>query len=145
MTEYALNPGCDWKIGGRTLLRPLCELPLRHPYRCYSPCVRTLGGPFSGRPLSLAAHPRALSSPATTLTHPLSGDPSRQGDGRVTFRYASDAASVLAVDPDEERIEKARAALKPELSSKITFVVAGAAEIDAPRESFDMALFSSSL
>lgn len=67
------------------------------------------------------------------------------GDGRVTFRYASDAASVLAVDPDEERIEKARAALNRELSSKITFVVAGAAVVDAPRESFDMALFSSSL
>ena len=67
------------------------------------------------------------------------------GDGRITFRYASDAASVLAVDPDEERIEKARAALRPEVASKITFVVAGAAEVDAPRESFDLALFSSSL
>jgi protein-L-isoaspartate O-methyltransferase len=67
------------------------------------------------------------------------------GDGRLTFRYASDAASVLAVDPDAERIEKARAALKPELAGKITFMVAGAAEVDAPRESFDLALFSSSL
>jgi ubiquinone/menaquinone biosynthesis C-methylase UbiE len=67
------------------------------------------------------------------------------GDGRVTFTYATDAASVLAVDPDEERIEKGRAALKPELASKITFIVAGAAEVDAPRETFDLALFSSSL
>ena len=67
------------------------------------------------------------------------------GDGRVTFRYASDAASVLAVDPDEVRIEKGRAALTPELASKITFVVAGAAEVDAARASFDLALFSSSL
>jgi ubiquinone/menaquinone biosynthesis C-methylase UbiE len=67
------------------------------------------------------------------------------GDGRITFRYASDAASVLAVDLDEERIEKARAGLKPELAGTITFVVAGAADVDAPRESFDLALFSSSL
>lgn len=67
------------------------------------------------------------------------------GDGRVTFRYASDAASVLAVDPDRERIEKARAAVKPELVHKITFVVGGAAEVDAPPKSFDLALFSSSL
>ena len=67
------------------------------------------------------------------------------GDGRVTFRYASDAASVLAVDPDRDRIDAARAALTPELGTKITFVVAGAAEVDAPRESFELALFSSSL
>lgn len=67
------------------------------------------------------------------------------GDGRVTFRYASDAASVLAVDPDEERIGKGRAALKLELANKIRFVVARAAEVDAPRETFDLALFSSSL
>ena len=67
------------------------------------------------------------------------------GDGRITFRYVSDAASVLAVDLDEERIEKARVALKPELAGTIKFMVAGAADVDAPRESFDLALFSSSL
>ena len=67
------------------------------------------------------------------------------GDGRVTFRYASDAASVLAVDPDRDRIDAARAALTPGLGTKVTFVVAGAAEVDAPHESFDLALFSSSL
>ena len=67
------------------------------------------------------------------------------GDGRVTFRYASDAASVLALDPDEGRIKKARAALKPGLAGKITFLVAGAADVDASHESFDLALFSSSL
>ena len=67
------------------------------------------------------------------------------GDGRLTFQYAGDAASVLAVDPDEERIQNARAALKPELASKVTFVLAGAAEVDAPRKGFDLALFSSSL
>ena len=67
------------------------------------------------------------------------------GDGRLTFRYASDAASVLAVDPDEGEVEKARAALRPDLGDKTTFVVSGAAEVDAPRRSFDLALFAWSL
>jgi ubiquinone/menaquinone biosynthesis C-methylase UbiE len=67
------------------------------------------------------------------------------GDGRVTFRYASSARSVLAVDPDAERIEKARGATPTELARIVTFAVAGAAEVDAPRASFDLALFSSSL
>jgi len=67
------------------------------------------------------------------------------GDGRVTFRYASEAAAVLAVDPDETRVEKARSALPRELAAKVTFEVVAAAEVDAPRASFDLALFSSSL
>jgi 2-polyprenyl-6-hydroxyphenyl methylase/3-demethylubiquinone-9 3-methyltransferase len=67
------------------------------------------------------------------------------GDGRLTFRYAEKAASVLAVDPDAERIEAARAALRPELASVVAFAAAGAAEVDAPRRSFDLALFSWSL
>jgi ubiquinone/menaquinone biosynthesis C-methylase UbiE len=67
------------------------------------------------------------------------------GDGRVTLGYAASAASVLAVDPDAERIEAARAALPPELSRTVTFVVAGAADVDAPSKGFELALFSSSL
>jgi ubiquinone/menaquinone biosynthesis C-methylase UbiE len=67
------------------------------------------------------------------------------GDGRVTFRYASSARSVLAVDPDAERIETARVETPTELAGIVTFAVAGAAEVDAPRKSFDLALFSSSL
>jgi len=67
------------------------------------------------------------------------------GDGRLTFRYAEEAASVLAVDPDGERIDAARAALPPGLADTVTFAVAGAAEVDAPRRSFELALFSWSL
>lgn len=67
------------------------------------------------------------------------------GDGRLTFRYADGAASVLAVDPDDERIEAARAALPGKLAGVVTFAVAGAAEVDAPRRNFDLALFSWSL
>ncbi len=67
------------------------------------------------------------------------------GDGRLTFRYADGAASVLAVDPDAERIRNARAALPTRLASKVEFAVTGAAEVDAPKNSFDLVLFSWSL
>ncbi len=67
------------------------------------------------------------------------------GDGRLTFRYAEAAASVLAVDPDSDLIADARSALPPELAERVSFAVAGAAEVDAPRASFDLALFAWSL
>jgi ubiquinone/menaquinone biosynthesis C-methylase UbiE len=67
------------------------------------------------------------------------------GDGRLTFRYAHTSRSVLAVDPDEQSIAKARAAQPPELAVNVSFTVAGAAEVDAPRRSFDLALFAWSL
>jgi ubiquinone/menaquinone biosynthesis C-methylase UbiE len=67
------------------------------------------------------------------------------GNGRLTFRYAHAAASVLAVDPDAERIDEARATLPPELAGTVTFAVSGAAEVDVPRRSFDLALFAWSL
>jgi ubiquinone/menaquinone biosynthesis C-methylase UbiE len=67
------------------------------------------------------------------------------GDGRLTFQFAGAAASVLAVDPDEERIAKARASLSDGLAEKVSFEVAGAAEVAAPAKEFDLALFSWSL
>jgi ubiquinone/menaquinone biosynthesis C-methylase UbiE len=67
------------------------------------------------------------------------------GDGRLTFQFAEAAASVFAIDPDEERIAKARASLPSGLEPKVTFAVAGAAEVKAPRRRFDLALFSWSL
>ena len=67
------------------------------------------------------------------------------GDGRLTFRYAHAAELVLAVDPDAEEIGAARASLPPELRNTVTFAVAGAAEVDVPRRSFNLALFSWSL
>jgi ubiquinone/menaquinone biosynthesis C-methylase UbiE len=67
------------------------------------------------------------------------------GDGRLTFLFADSARSVLAVDPDVERIASARSALRTDLVEKVRFVVADAAEVDAPRREFDLALFSWSL
>jgi ubiquinone/menaquinone biosynthesis C-methylase UbiE len=67
------------------------------------------------------------------------------GDGRLTFPIARVARSVLAVDPDEERLEAARSALPADLEEKVELVVAGATEVDATRREFDLALFSWSL
>ena len=67
------------------------------------------------------------------------------GDGRLTAQFAEATASVFAVDPDEERVAKARKSLPPELEAKVSFAVAGAAEVKAPRRAFDLALFSWSL
>jgi ubiquinone/menaquinone biosynthesis C-methylase UbiE len=67
------------------------------------------------------------------------------GDGRLTFRYADVAASVLAVDPDPDQIAAARVALPLHLADRVSFAAVGAAEVDVPRRSFDLALFSWSL
>jgi ubiquinone/menaquinone biosynthesis C-methylase UbiE len=67
------------------------------------------------------------------------------GDGRLTFRYADATASVLAVDPDAEVIERAQAALSPGFADTVTFAVSAAEEVDAPPAGFDLALFSWSL
>ena len=67
------------------------------------------------------------------------------GDGRLTFIYAGDAASVLAIDTDEEAIELARADLPNELAGHVRFEAVDAAEADLPAAEFDLALFSWSL
>jgi ubiquinone/menaquinone biosynthesis C-methylase UbiE len=67
------------------------------------------------------------------------------GDGRLTFRYADAAGSVLAVDPDQDQIASAHAALPPHLADRVSFAAVGAADVDVPRRSFDLALFSWSL
>lgn len=67
------------------------------------------------------------------------------GDGRLTWRYADRAASVLATDPDESAIRRARRARPPELRGRVRFSVAGATDFKAPRSSFDLAFFSWSL
>jgi len=67
------------------------------------------------------------------------------GDGRLTFQIARTATSVFAVDPDEERLNAARAALPASLADKVELSVAGATEVDSSRCEFDLALFSWSL
>jgi 2-polyprenyl-3-methyl-5-hydroxy-6-metoxy-1,4-benzoquinol methylase len=67
------------------------------------------------------------------------------GDGRLTTGFAADAASVLAIDPDEDSIAEAWRAVALEHRDKVTFRVASVAELDVPKAEFDLVLFSWSL
>jgi 2-polyprenyl-3-methyl-5-hydroxy-6-metoxy-1,4-benzoquinol methylase len=67
------------------------------------------------------------------------------GDGRLTMGFAPDAASVLAIDPDEDSIAEAERSLAADLRERVSFRVASAADVDIPRTAFDIVLFSWSL
>lgn len=67
------------------------------------------------------------------------------GDGRLTWRYAAQARSVLALDPKEDRIAQAIAATPQALQSIVTFRVADIASASLPAGAFDLALLSWSL
>jgi len=43
------------------------------------------------------------------------------GDGRLTWRYADDAARVIAIDPDPARLARAVAACPPRLRNRVEF------------------------
>lgn len=66
------------------------------------------------------------------------------GDGRLTWRYASQAAHVTGIDPNPNKIERAIETMPDNLQSKVDFLVSG---IDSffTKEKFDLAIFSWSL
>lgn len=64
------------------------------------------------------------------------------GDGRLTAGIADRAASVLAFDPDETAVARARATLPHALAGRVTYRVASAIDIEIPQVSFDIAVFS---
>ena len=67
------------------------------------------------------------------------------GDGRLTWRYADRAASVVAIDPKPEDIEIATEECLADLRHKIEFRAIRLEELDIPEEKFDLALLSWSL
>ena len=67
------------------------------------------------------------------------------GDGRLTLGIASDAASVLAFDPDLEAVERAQQSLPDELAERVAYRVASGTEIELEPLSFDLVVFSWSL
>lgn len=67
------------------------------------------------------------------------------GDGRLTLGIASEAASVLAFDPDAEAIEQAHRTLPTGLADRVTYRVASGKEIEIKPHSFDLVVFSWSL
>lgn len=67
------------------------------------------------------------------------------GDGRLTWRFAEKASSVLAVDVIEEKIEAARQTTPDYLRSRVTFEVMDVTRTQLPADSFDAAVLSYSL
>ena len=67
------------------------------------------------------------------------------GDGRLTRRYADRAASVLALDPKEDRIALAQQDIPDAFRSSVTFQVADVAAIELPAARFDVVVFAWSL
>jgi 2-polyprenyl-3-methyl-5-hydroxy-6-metoxy-1,4-benzoquinol methylase len=67
------------------------------------------------------------------------------GDGRLTLGIAKQAASVLAFDPDEEAVERARSALPAELAHRVAYAVGSGTEVEIPRTAYDIVVFSWSL
>ncbi len=67
------------------------------------------------------------------------------GDGRLTWRFADRARSVLALDPNAGAIEQARASLPPHLKRVVTFRVGDMLTADPPSAAFDVVVLSWSL
>ena len=67
------------------------------------------------------------------------------GDGRLTWRYASEAGEVVAIDVNENKIKSAVEACPVELRTKVTFQTADINSFDTGDDSFDTAILSYSL
>lgn len=69
------------------------------------------------------------------------------GDGKLTWAYASQAASVTGIDPSVEDIELAIQATPLELVARVEFIVSDVLDYShgGGRSQFDIALFSWSL
>ncbi len=67
------------------------------------------------------------------------------GDGRMTWRYAEKASSVVALDVNETKIEVARRRTPEHLRRKVGFDTTDITRSEFPSSSFDAAVLSYSL
>ncbi len=69
------------------------------------------------------------------------------GDGRLTWRYASGAGRVVAIDPDPDKVKRARADCPAELRSRVEFYDLGLEEfaLGVHTDRFDLAILAWSL
>lgn len=67
------------------------------------------------------------------------------GDGRFTWRYATAAKSVDAVEPRERDVSAAKRAMPRHLRDRVHFHLADATTFHYPRNRFDIAVLSYSL
>jgi 2-polyprenyl-3-methyl-5-hydroxy-6-metoxy-1,4-benzoquinol methylase len=67
------------------------------------------------------------------------------GDGRLVWRIAPAAKSVLGIDVDADRIAAAKRQALSELRRKVEFREASIVELDEPPARFDLVFFTWSL
>ena len=67
------------------------------------------------------------------------------GDGRLTWRYADRAKSVLGIDPGPEEIEAANAATPDALADSVSFQVGDVTSTDFTDGPYDVAVLAWSL
>src|SRR4030095_11453628 len=67
------------------------------------------------------------------------------GNGRLTWRYAEHARSVLGLEPDAGRVERAMAARPDGLRNRVQFRQGDAVSVELPAAAFDVVLFSWSI
>lgn len=67
------------------------------------------------------------------------------GDGRMTWRYARLARSVLGLDPSEERIRQASESTPGMLRPIVAFRAGDVASVGLAEKGFDVAILSWSL
>ena len=67
------------------------------------------------------------------------------GDGRLVWRIAPAAESVLGIDVDGDLIETAKREIPPELRGKVELRAASVVELDEPPARFDLVFFTWSL
>jgi 2-polyprenyl-3-methyl-5-hydroxy-6-metoxy-1,4-benzoquinol methylase len=67
------------------------------------------------------------------------------GDGRLVWRIAPQAQSVLGIDVEGELIEDAKRETPPELRGKVELREASIVELDEPPKRFDLVFFTWSL
>ncbi|MFQ5885389.1 MAG: methyltransferase domain-containing protein [Thermoplasmata archaeon] len=67
------------------------------------------------------------------------------GDGRLTFKFADMAKSVVALDPVAGDISKATESMPKELLPKVNFLIGRGEKLPFPNASFDVVFFTWSL
>jgi 2-polyprenyl-3-methyl-5-hydroxy-6-metoxy-1,4-benzoquinol methylase len=67
------------------------------------------------------------------------------GNGRLTWRFADQARSVLAIDPDAAAIAEARAGLPEHPRARVTFQQANVSAATLSTAAFDVVVLSWSL
>jgi ubiquinone/menaquinone biosynthesis C-methylase UbiE len=67
------------------------------------------------------------------------------GNGRLTYQFADIAKKIVAIDPNEEKINQAKKDLSEALSAKLEFHIKSAENLSFINDTFDIAIFSYSL